>query len=264
MSSVVISNRSIFNQKISNIEKNKVLLPFNVTKEQEKKIKELLSKVKVTFLSEPDKLTIKSLAYKDTIVKSSEKELNNCRFSLSKTYVVTMKQNFVTKVKMFYDRVIAEKIPQRPVFDINKETNLKEALQEATVEIDINTINASLNSLAQESQEQVQPNQVLANNPLGETVIENPINLNNTNQEEIQAPVAPVLEQAQPQNNVVQQPAQVVQEQVIVPTQEVLETPAKVKKRRFSRGSILAVPIVVVWLGVVFYGTVKLVTNILT
>ena len=40
MSSVVISNRSIFNQSIKNIEQNKVILPFNVNKEQEKRDKD--------------------------------------------------------------------------------------------------------------------------------------------------------------------------------------------------------------------------------
>ena len=61
MTNVVISNRSIFNQRIVNIENNKVALPFNVTKEQTKKLSDLLSKVSITFLAELDKLNIKKV-----------------------------------------------------------------------------------------------------------------------------------------------------------------------------------------------------------
>ena len=45
MSSVVISNRSIFNQRIKNIEQNKVILPFNVNKEQTKKLRTVVLEI---------------------------------------------------------------------------------------------------------------------------------------------------------------------------------------------------------------------------
>ena len=147
MANVVISNRSIFNQRVGSIENNKVLLPFNVSKNQIKKLVELLQKIQVTFLSEPDKLNIGSLTYSNINVKPSSLQITNGRFTLSKTYVVTMKQSFIEKVKSFYNRIEAPKAPERPIFNIGKETNLQEALAEATTEIDLSAINASLISL---------------------------------------------------------------------------------------------------------------------
>jgi len=285
MSSVVISNRNIFNQRIGSIEKNKVLLPFNVSKDQTKKLVDLLSKIKVTFSEEPDKLNIESLVYNNLDIKTSDRQLSNCRFTLSKTYVVTMKQSFISKVKAFYDRIEAPKLPERPVFNIGNETNLQQALEEATAEIDISTINASLaNAETIQNNIFVEPAptpQVLANNPLGETVIENPVNLNNNVE---QVPVTPVAEQTpevakvepqptpvQPQpetvNNIVQaQPVAPTQVAPEVATPTMQETPVeepKVKVKKL-KGNVLAVPIVLIWLGAVFYGTLKLVTSILT
>lgn len=296
MSSVVISNRNIFNQRVVSIEKNKVILPFNVNKEQVKKLVDLLAKTKITFLVELDKLNISSLIFNDINVKSSNRQLNSCRFTLSKTYVVTMKQIFISKVESFYTRLVENKVPERPVFNIGKETNLQEALEEATAEIDLSMINASLN-INQNLQTNIptdikeQPAQVLANNPLGETIIENPINLNNPEQSVV-AP-APIVEttptinnidqmiqpqvQIPPQENNVNtatQPTAAVQtvEQVAsveqnipTPMTESVEQPVKKKRRFFSKkGNVLAIPIVAVWLGLVFFGTLKLVTNILT
>ena len=42
-------------------------------------------------------------------------------------------------------RLVEYKAPERPVFNIGNETNLQAALAEATTEIDLSAINASLN-----------------------------------------------------------------------------------------------------------------------
>lgn len=274
MANVAISNRSIFNQRIGNIEQNKVLLPFNVTKEQENKLVGLLSKVKVTFFAMEDKLKIKDLSYQNINIKTTDRNIGNCRFTLAKTYVVTMK-NIIPKIAPFYERVIEVKAPERPTFSISNETNLQEALAEATTEINLEAINAGLNNQEQSLEAQAKDNvqtvapniieqptpQVLVNNPSGETVIDNPVNLNQP------TPAEQVANVQQPQvqsvNNVAQQP--VNQMQPNVPQMEQPAVQPKVKKRLFSRkGSVLAVPIVMIWLGAVFYGTMKLVMGILT
>lgn len=274
MSSVVISNRSIFNQKVGNIEQNKVLLPFNVNKEQEKKLVELLAKIKVTFLVDQDKLSIKSLSYQGMNIKATDKELNNSKFTLAKTYVVTMKQNFMSKVETFYKRIESSKLPTRPTFNISNETNLQEALAEATAEIDLKAINSSLNAqnIENNNEQTVDMNiietptpQVLANDPLGETVIDNPVNLNEPKPVEAVVPQQTVVEpQTTPQPEV-QQPVVTQQEPMMQqPVQEVAQKP-KVRRRLFSRkGNVLVIPIVAIWLGAVFYGTMKLVLGILT
>jgi len=259
MSNVVVSNRIIFNQRISNIKQNEVLLPFNITKEQVQKLIGLLSKTKVTFFSEPDKLNIENLEYNNIKIKPSNMQLNGCRFTLSKTYVVTMKQSFINKVKDFYSKVVGVKVPERPVFNIGNETNLQQALAEATTEIDLSAINASLNNApVTETTTIGQPTQqVLANNPLGETVIANPVNLTPPAQQvAVQQNVQPITQQSVIAPNTVNQPV------VDANNQQTVEQPkTKVKK---LKGNVLAIPIVVVWLGAVFYGTLKLVTSILT
>ena len=296
MSNVVISNRSIFNQRVSNIEQNKVLLPFNISKEQTKKLVELLSKIKVTFLSEQDKLNISNLTYNNINVKANDRQFINSRFTLSKTYVVTMKQSFITKVSSFYGRLVEYKAPERPVFNIGNETNLQAALAEATTEIDLSAINASLNYQNIQPNTFEQPNpQVLANNPLGETVIANPVNLNPQPVEMNPVNQMPFVQpqiQAQPQfqqqfqtqpqfqqqpqiqplpqvnnPNMMVQPAMTMapninMQEVVTPVPELAEKPKKRVKK--LKGNVLAVPIVVIWLGAVFYGTLKLVTSILT
>lgn len=260
MSSVVISNRNILDQKV-NLEKNRVILPFNVSGEQIKKLKDLLEKTTISFLTETDNLRIGSLLYNGTNVKHNTKTVNESKMTLSKTYVVTMKKTFIDKVIAFYNR-IAEP-PKPPMFDIKNETNLQEALstpsqnfnvqemfpqqnpvvgkalEEATTEIDLSSLNAMKTS--EQTTENQQPNQVLANDPLGETVINNPVNLNESNV------------QNQQEVNQVQNPT----------GQEVVE---KKPKRFFlkRKGNVLAIPIVIIWLGLVLFGTVKLVTSILT
>lgn len=274
MSNVVISNRSIFNQKVSKIEQGKVLLPFNVNKEQINKLKELLSKIKVTFLSEQDNLKIKELEYNNIKVKTTDKELNNCKFTLAKTYVVTMKQTFISKVKPFYDKIIKQQEPSRPVFNIGNETNLQQALAEATTEIDLKEINNALNiQTPTETKNEEQTPQVLANNPLGETVIENPVNLTPA-PTEVETPVVNNQEnvvpttQQEPQVAVVETQPTATEQNPIVANANVVQPPQVVEQPKVKvkklKGSVLAVPIVVVWLGAVFYGTLKLVTSILT
>jgi len=275
MANVAISNRSIFNQRIGNIEQNKVLLPFNVTKEQENKLMGLLSKVKVTFFAIEDKLKIKDLSYQNANIKTIDRNIGNSRFTLAKTYVVTMK-NIIPKIAPFYEKVIEVKAPDRPTFSISNETNLQEALAEATAEIDLKAINAGLNSQEKPLEVQAKDNvqsvatniieqptpQVLVNNPSGETVIDNPVNLNQpTTVEQVANVQQP---QVQNVNNVEQQAVNPIQPNVVQQMAQPAVQP-KVKKRLFSRkGSVLAVPIVMIWLGAVFYGTMKLVMGILT
>jgi len=246
MSSVVISNRNIINQKVSNVEKNKVFLPFVVSKDRVKKLETLLSKVKVTFLSEQDKLNISNLSYNNINIKSKDINIDNCRFTLSKTYVVTMKESFSSKVRSFYEKIVKNITFERPIFNISNETNLQEALEEATTEIDLNAINASLNLGAKIDKETPQ---VLANSPLGDTIIENPVNFNEENKQE---------------NNIQKESENIPSSQDIVntPTEQVIEQP-KVKVKKL-KGNILIIPVILVWLGVIFVGAVKLVTNILT
>lgn len=233
MSSVVInSSRVLGNQRVKSIDSNRVFLPFNVSKGDSTKLANLLSKISVKFFAEPEKLEIERLSYNGLNIKKTDRELNNSRMTLAKTYVVTMKKNFISKVRDFYGRVIEKS--DVPVFSITKELNLQEALQEATMEIDLSTLN-QIN----------QPNtQVLANNPNGDTVVENPANLNNN-----VAEITPVVE-----------------------TQEINQTPVvngnveqsqKVKSRKLS-GKVFVVPVIIVWLGLVLVGTIKAVTAIMS
>lgn len=279
MSNVAISNRSIFNQKVGNIEQSKVLLPFNVTKEQENKLMELLSKIKVTFLAMEDKLHIKDLSYLGTNIKSANKNLVNNKFTLSKTYVVTMKQSFISKMESFYEKIYVAAPQQivaqeRPTFSISNETNLQEALAEATAEIDLTAINKEVNKeqeLANQALDNVQKvettvfeqpaQQVLSNDPLGETIIENPVNLTEPTPAEN---VANNVEQPQAQE--VTPVVQVASQQPVMETsvQQQVEKPKMLKRFFSKKGNVLAIPIVAIWLGGVFYATMKFVMSILT
>lgn len=279
MSNVAISNRSIFNQKVGNIEQSKVLLPFNVTKEQENKLMELLLKIKVTFLAMEDKLHIKDLSYLGTNIKSANKNLVNNKFTLSKTYVVTMKQSFISKMESFYEKIYVAAPQQivaqeRPTFSISNETNLQEALAEATAEIDLTAINKEVNKeqeLANQALDNVQKvettvfeqpaQQVLSNDPLGETIIENPVNLTEPTPAEN---VANNVEQPQAQE--VTPVVQVASQQPVMETsvQQQVEKPKMLKRFFSKKGNVLAIPIVAIWLGGVFYATMKFVMSILT
>jgi len=233
MSSVVINSSKVLgNQRVKSIDSNRVFFPFNVNKGDVTKLGGLLSKISVKFFSEPEKLEIERLSYNGINIKKIDKELNNSKMTLAKTYVVTMKKSFISKVREFYGRVVEKS--DVPVFGITKELNLQEALQEATMEIDLSTLN----------QVNQQNTQVLANNPAGDTVIENPVNLNNN----------------------------VVQPTPTVETQETNQTPVvngnveqlqKVKSRKLS-GKVFVVPVIIVWLGLVLVGTIKAVTAIMS
>ena len=275
----IIPNKVINGQRVNNIEKNKVLLPFNINKTQINKLEGLLNKTKISFSIEMDKLNINNLEINNIIVKTTQRQLGTSKMTLAKTYVVTMK-NILAKVNGFYNRVI-ENSP-KIVADISHETNLQRALEEATIEIDLSELNASLttenklpeeqkmevkpentNNTSQEIVAQEQPKQVLANDMLGEKIIENPIIPNNQQPVEVPNPTQesvnntnvnnqPTIE-TQPQNNIIQ---------ATVTTEESVTKP----KRRFlaRKGNILVIPIVIIWLGLVLFGTIKLVTSILT
>ena len=260
MSNVVISNRSIFNQRINSIENNKVPLPFNVTKTQIDKLNGLLNKAKMVFSAEPDKLSINTLEFNGLIVKN-KRDINSSNISISKTYVATLKRNFIEKVQQFYDRVVG--LPPRPMFSIEHETNLQEALAEATAEIDLSALNAnmSVDKPMPEQTLQEQPSQVLANDPLGETIINNPITVNNVKEQPVSVDQNTVPEVNT--NSVVQQlvPMEQMPTNTVETTQEqTLEG----KKLTRKKGNILVIPVVVIWLALVLFGTIKLVTNILT
>lgn len=233
MSSVVINSSKVLgNQRVKSIDSNRVFFPFNVSKGDATKLVSLLSKISVKFFYEPEKLEIERLSYNGINIKKIDRKLNNNKMTLAKTYVVTMKNSFISKVREFYGRVVEKS--DVPVFSITKELNLQEALQEATMEIDLST----LNQISQ------QKTQVLANNPAGDTVIENPVNLDNN----------------------VEQPAPIVETQEITQTPVVngnVELPQKVKSRKLS-GKVFVVPVIIVWLGLVLVGTIKAVTAIMS
>ena len=106
MSNVVISNRSIFNQRINNIDKNRVVLPFNVTKEQKDKLIKLLESTTIEFVNEIDRLEISKFIFGNIEVKSV-RDIANSTFTLSKSYVATMKQNIISNVDAFLDKEVA-------------------------------------------------------------------------------------------------------------------------------------------------------------
>ena len=245
MSNVVIIDRGILNQTVKSVENSRVLLPFNVTKEHISKVKTLLSKTKATFSLEMGSLKIDSLTYGNVKFESNNRKLPTSNFTLSKTYVATMKQSVVNKVRSFYDRVLDIK-EQIPVFDISNETNLQEALQEATNEIDLSALKmANVDNEVTPIESPVDNySQVLVNNPSGEDLVfGGELNAN----EEIKETN---IEIANTNNNV---------EQENIPL-----SAQKPKVRVRSRGNVLVIPIVIIWLAFVLIGTIKLVTNILS
>ena len=243
MSNVVIIDRGILNQTVKSVENSRVLLPFNVTKEHITKVKTLLSKVKATFSLEMGSLKIDSLTYGNINFNSNNRTLPTSNFTLSKTYVATMKQSVVKKVKSFYDRVLDIK-EQIPVFDISNETNLQEALQEATNEIDLSALKmANVDNEVTPIESPVDNySQVLVNNPSGEDLVFG--GELNANKEIKETNIETNT------NNDVEQ------ENIPLSAQ-------KPKVRTRSRGNVLVIPIVIAWLAFVLIGTIKLVTNIL-
>lgn len=257
MSNVVINNdRNIQNQRISNLEQSRVILPFHIDKTRINKIISLFSRTKLALYSEPDKLQINSLEYNGVRVKPAIAAIAPAsKMTLAKTYIATIKKDVSEKVGLFYNKVVEVVEPKKeeeiPVFGITQELNLQEAfklqqeaIQEATTEIDLTELNKVLNP---ENKLPEEEKQVLSNNPLGETVIENPVNLN---AEEIK-----VNEAAVP--NVPQQNTPVAEG-----TTPVVEQPKTLVKSK--KGNVLVIPIIVVWLGLVLFGTIKAVTAILS
>ena len=292
MSNIVVSNKILLDQRIKNIDSNKVLLPFNVTKEQVEKLKGILSKIDAVFSYDIDKLSISNMKYIDSKIKDNNRDLSNCKFTLSNTYVATIKQSIVNKVKAFYDRIIKPQ-EQVPVFGISKETNLQEALNEATQEINLTELNAALNKPLPEEKPIENYQQVLANDATGIiTTFGGDMNAKNelnqvvterTNEaisNPTPIPVQPIVNNPEPQvqPTINPQPAfntinNVEQQQVPnnlntnIPLPETHEQAVPVQpnvKVKKLKGNVLVIPIVIIWLGLVLVGTIKLVTSILT
>lgn len=241
MTEVLIEKRSIGNQKISSIEKQQVVLPFNITQLQVGQLKNLLDKTELKLNAQSDRLTISNLSFNGTQIKSINKPIPNSNFRIQKAYVATIKSNIVDKVNSFYTKVVEPINSTIPTINIDKETNLQEALGEVTEEIDVTTINNALNSKNTEN------SQILANDPYNVTT--QPVNNIPETPQQIE----------QPANNVTMPN---IQSEITVPTENMpLQPKVKIKK---LNGYILAIPIVIIWLGAVLIGTIKLVTNILT
>ncbi len=292
MSNVVVSNKILSDQRIGNIDSNKVLLPFNVTKEQVEKLKGILSKIDAIFSYDLDKLSISSMAYMNSRFKDNNRDLSNCKFTLSNTYVATIKQSIVNKVKAFYDKIVKPQ-EQVPVFGISKETNLQEALNEATQEINLTELNAALNKPLPEEKPIENYQQVLANDATGvittfggdmnDTKELNQVVTERTNEaisNPTPIPVQPIVNNPEPQvqptinpqptfntiNNV-EQPHVPNNLNTNIPLPETHEQAVPVQpnvKVKKLKGNVLVIPIVIIWLGLVLVGTIKLVTSILT
>lgn len=292
MSNVVVSNKILSDQRIGNIDSNKVLLPFNVTKEQVEKLKGILSKIDAIFSYDLDKLSISNMTYINSRFKDNNRDLSNCKFTLSNTYVATIKQSIVNKVKAFYNKIIKPQ-EQVPVFGISKETNLQEALNEATQEINLTELNAALNKPLPEEKPIENYQQVLANDATGViTTFGGDMNAKNelnqvvterTNEaisNPTPIPVQPIVNNPEPQVQPIMNPQpafntinNVEQPQVPnnlntnIPLPETYEQAVPVQpnvKVKKLKGNVLVIPIVIIWLGLVLVGTIKLVTSILT
>ena len=251
MSNVVINNDKVIqNQKINSLEQSRVILPFHVNKNQISKLIDLLSKTKMTLYSEPDKLQINSLEYNGVRVNPAVAAIAPAsKMTLAKTYIATIKKSISDTVSSFYSKIVEAKKEDVPVFGITQELNLQEAfkvqqeaIEEATTEIDLTELNKVLNS---EKEMPEAEKQVLSNSPLGETVIENPVNLN---AEEIKV------------NETVE--STIAQQNTPIVEQTVPEKPKTLAKSK--KGNVLVIPIIVVWLGLVLFGTIKAVTAILS
>lgn len=246
MSNVVINNdKVISNHKTNSLEQSRVILPFHVNKNQISKLTGLLSKTKMTLYSEPDKLQINSLKYSGVRVNPAVAAIAPAsKMTLAKTYIATIKKSISDTVSSFYSKIVEAKKEEVPVFGITQELNLQEAfklqqeaIQEATTEIDLTELNKVLNSEKKLPEEE---KQVLSNSPLGESIIENPVNLNTE-----------VI-------NVNNQTEASVQQA----TTAVVEQPKTLVKSK--KGNVLVVPVIVIWLGLVLFGTIKAVTAILS
>lgn len=251
MSSVLVKNdKTLLGQKVNNIDNNRVFLPFNVSKNQSEKLGNLFGRTEMSFTSELWGLELNSITYNNMHIEAPKAIMPASKMTLAKTYVVTMAKSFADKAEKFYTKIVERKAPEAPIFGITRELNLQEAfkvqqeaIQEATTELNLDELNAALKEANELPNEEINDNQVLANNPLGETIIEDavaPIKVNN--EEQPLASQTPVLE---PQIS-----------------SELAEE--KVKKRVRKKGNVLVVPVIVVWLGIVLFGTIKLVTMIMS
>lgn len=298
MSNVVISNKNLFDQRVYNIDSNKVLLPFNVTKENVLKLSGILNKIDALFSYDVDRLSISSMKYASSSFKENDRNLENCKFTLANAYVATVKRSITDKVKKFYDRVVIPKV-NVPVFEISKETNLQEALNEATQEINLTELNNALSDTKVLASERPIDNytQVLANDATGNvTTFGGDMNakteLNQVVTDRVsQAMVNPTPVPAQVDNNLNNSVNTSVNDSnvnvntnnvnpipsvnfdtinneavnsnvVLENEQNTLDKP-KVKVRKL-KGNVLVIPIVIIWLALVLVGSVKLVTSILT
>ena len=200
----------------------------------------------MTLYSEPDKLQINSLEYNGVRVNPAVAAIVPAsKMTLAKTYIATIKKSISEKVGSFYSKIVEQKREDVPVFGITGELNLQEAfklqqeaIQEATTELDLTELNQVLN--AEKKMPAEEGKQVLSNSPLGETVIENPINLN--------------AEEIKVNENI----------EASVPQQEAPVAEESKKLVKSKRGNVLVVPVIVIWLGLVLFGTIKAVTAILS
>ncbi len=334
MSNVVILNKSILSAKAVNVELCKVYLPFYVDIEKISRLRNLLSKIKVEFLVNTDKLEISNLIYNNIIIKNPNLELKDSRITIKNTYVVTMKDSILSKSVAFYNKLTSN-IKQVPEFNIINEENLQKALEEVTTEINLSEISANLNSSKQENEE---PSQVLANDPLENKIITPPVepinvdnqirinnqiqdsnvespnevavnsqddgseiplkqpenvsdtlkeitkentnlesNVNNYNDINNKQPINPqdlnkavfTGVQTQIQNNLQEQIQNNINNQI--QNQNMINTSDTPKAENLTnqevnnqQGSVFTVPIIIIWLGLVLVGTVKLVTTLLS
>lgn len=291
MSNIVINNRMISDQKIRSVDIQKVNLPFNVSKEQVSKLTNLLSKVRISLEQGINSLDIKDMNFGGISIKPP-KSIENSRFTLKSTYVATIKSNIVEKVTIFYNKIKPQPENKIPVFNIAGETNLQQALREATAEIPLEEINKSLfpndinkttnpnmpvqpltnninevnNSVLPNINTTEKQNVVLANSPYETNDIKMNSNIlpnNNINQMQFVTNGVP-NNQNIPNNINPMMPQQLdnqVPQPMPLPETEIQNSKEKVKK---LSGKVFTIPIVIIWLGLVLVGSIKLVTSILT
>lgn len=310
MSNIVINNRMISDQKIRTVDIQKVNLPFNVSKEQVSKLTNLLSKVRISLEQGINSLDIKDMNFGGISIKP-QKPIENSRFTLKSTYVATIKSNIIEKVTIFYNKIKPQPENKIPVFNIAGETNLQQALREATAEIPLEEINKSLfpndinkttnpnmpvqpltnninevnNSVLPNINTTEKQNVVLANSPYETNDIKMNSNIlpnNNINQMQFVTNGVPNNQNMMPEqqniktneNNMINQnipnninpmmPQQLdnqVPQPMPLPETEIQNSKVKVKK---LSGKVFTIPIVIIWLGLVLVGSIKLVTSILT
>jgi len=238
MSNVVTNNQVISDQRVKNIDQSRVFLPTNVSKSKKDKLIDMFSKSRISFYVEQENLDIYDISYGNVNVHAIKGIMAPSKMTLAKTYIVTMAKKFSETAGKFYEKVVPKKEPEAPIIDISGETNLQKALAEATMELDLNELNASLTQNKELPAEEIsiQP-QILANNPNSNNSIETP-------PEQIKINEETKLTSEQPQ---------------------VIEPETNVKKLvKSKKGNVLVIPIIIIWLGLVLVGTIKAVTAIMS